>query len=262
MNSKTRKPIKYALPYSPIALYSRYKVYKATSKLNYCPVCENSGKFLPMESIGGTRLKACCPNCGALERHRLMWLFINRKIGFDKLKNKSILHIAAETIIESKLRKIVGKKYLTADYIKNADVKMDITDINYKDSTFDGIICNHVLEHVSNDKKAMREMYRVLEPGGWAILLVPLADMPTTYEDTKITSEKGRLRAYGQIDHVRKYGRDYIDRLKNAGWNVNIYKAKDIATGSEIKHMSLIEDVKQWGFTSTNIFYCTKQEVL
>src|SRR5690606_25242155 len=135
----------------------------------------------------------------------------------------------------------------------------DITNIKYKDNSFDIIMCNHVLEHVDDDSKAVREMYRVLKPGGWAIFLVPIADMPTTYENKKIKTDAGRLKHFGQVDHVRKYGRDYVDRLKSAGWNVDIYKAQDVANKKELKNMHLIEDAEKWGFTPTEIFFCTKQ---
>jgi SAM-dependent methyltransferase len=243
---------KHAAPYGVVVLRQRIKNKEA---INYCPICEQEGAFLPMSSTGGTRQKAVCPNCGSLERHRLMWLFLKREVGLNTIKNKTMLHVAAEAMLEPKFRKIVGKNYLTADYMERADVKMDITDIKYPDNRFDAIICNHVLEHVEDDVKAMKEMRRVLKKNGWAIYLVPIADMPTTYEDKKITSKKGRLEAFGQDDHARKYGRDFIDRLESAGYAIYVYKAKDIATRREIKRMSLQEDSKLWGFISTDIYF-------
>lgn len=255
----TKRGIKAATPYGLIVLRRKYKTIKGEAKRNLCPICEQYNEFMPVKSTGGIRLRANCPNCGSLERHRLVWLFINRNIGLENLKRKSMLHVAAESMLEPKLREIVGEKYLTADYLVKADVKMDITNIKYKDNSFDIIMCNHVLEHVDDDSKAMREMYRVLKPGGWAIFLVPIADMPTTYENKKIKTDAGRLKHFGQVDHVRKYGRDYVDRLKSAGWNVDIYKAQDVANKKELKNMHLIEDAEKWGFTPTEIFFCTKQ---
>lgn len=169
-----------------------------------------------------------------------------------------MLHVAPEASFEGKLRKLLGKKYLTADMYESADVRMDITDIKYPDESFDIIMCNHVLEHVSDDVQAMKELFRVQKKGGWAILLAPVADMPKTYEDKSITSKKGRLKAFGQDDHVRKYGRDYADRLRSAGYKLKVYRAKDLATRRDIQRMSLKEDSKLWGFISTEIYYCTK----
>jgi ubiquinone/menaquinone biosynthesis C-methylase UbiE len=137
-------------------------------------------------------------------------------------------------------------------------VKMDITDIQYPDESFDTVICNHVLEHVSDDRKAMREFYRILKKDGWAVLLVPIADIDKTYEDFSITTEAGRLKAFGQGDHVRKYGRDYIDRLKSVGFNVTVFKREDMASSGEITEMCLNENSEIWGFTGTEVFYCTK----
>lgn len=135
---------------------------------------------------------------------------------------------------------------------------MDVTDIGYPDESFDIIICSHVLEHVPDDIKAMREFRRVLKKNGWAVLLVPIADIDKTYEDFSITTEAGRLRAFGQSDHVRKYGKDYIGRLKSAGFNVTVIKRDELASEAEIKRMCLNENSEVWGFADTEIFYCTK----
>jgi len=255
LKRQAKRGVKAVLPYGAVVVYRRHK---STKNTNYCPICNQKGEFLPMSSTGGVRQRAVCPNCYSLERHRLTWLFINRTIGLENLKNKFMLHVAAEPSFGPKLREVVGKKYSTADLLEEADIKMDITDIEYPDNSFDYIICNHVLEHVDDDVKAMKELRRVQKKDGWAILLAPVADMPTTYEDKKITSKKGRLRAFGQEDHVRKYGKDYLDRLKTAGYKVNVYKASDVATKQEIRQMSLKENSKLWGFTSTEIYFCTK----
>jgi predicted SAM-dependent methyltransferase len=148
--------------------------------------------------------------------------------------------------------------YITADLYKKAMVRMDITDILYPDETFDIILCNHVLEHVTDDIKAMREFFRVLKKDGWAILLVPIADMDKTYEDSSIVSEVDRLRAFGQGDHVRKYGRDYIDRLRSVGFNVKKMASNDLLDDETIKSMAIKEDTDQWGFIATEIYYCKK----
>jgi ubiquinone/menaquinone biosynthesis C-methylase UbiE len=169
---------------------------------------------------------------------------------FDRTEKK-ILHVAAEPCFESSFRKVFGGGYITADlYNPDAMVKMDITDIQYPDESFDIVICNHVLEHVTDDRKAMAESYRILKRNGWAVLLVPVADMENTYEDFSINTKAGRLIAFGHGDHVRKYGKDYIDRLKSVGFKVTVTKAEKLANYDEIKKMCLNENME--------IFYCTK----
>ena len=128
-------------------------------------------------------------------------------------------------------------------------IKMDITDIQYPNETFDIIICCHVFEHIIDDIKAMSELCRVLKNNGWAVLLVPIANMEKTYEDNSIITEAGRLAAFGQGDHVRQYGRDYIDRLKIAGFSVSTIGSKDIADEEDMKNMNLSVE---------NIYYCKK----
>ena len=116
--------------------------------------------------------------------------------------------------------------YLTADLNpEGVMVKMDITDIDYPDSTFDTIICNHVLEHIIDDHKAMSELHRVLKPGGWAILQVPISfSLDKTFEDASVTAPEEREQVFGQCDHVRIYAPDYIDRLEQAGFQVSPFK--------------------------------------
>ncbi len=131
-----------------------------------------------------------------------------------------MLHIAPELQLSRLFRAQPSLDYLSADLKSpRAMVKMDITDIPYPDHTFDVIYCSHVLEHVPDDRKAMRELHRVLKPGGWAILQVPIT-AKATVEDPAVTDPQERLRLYGQIDHVRRYGPDYKDRLVEAGFGV------------------------------------------
>jgi ubiquinone/menaquinone biosynthesis C-methylase UbiE len=127
---------------------------------------------------------------------------------------------------------------------------MDITDIQYEDQSFDVIYCSHVLEHVQNDKKALRELFRVLKNDGWAILLVPITS-ETTVEDPSIVDPIERLRAFGQEDHVRKYGRDYVDRLREAGFTVEITKVDDLVCADEVVRMGLTP-------ASGEVYHCTK----
>lgn len=186
-----------------------------------CPVCESRfRKFLPYGRK--SRSNALCPNCLALERHRLIWLYLKRKTDFFTAKAK-MLHIAPELCYLERFEALENLDYITADLESPlAKVKMDIHDIPFGDNSFDVIFCNHVLEHVADDHKAMSEMHRVLKPGGWAILQIPwFSPVPeVTFEDARITASKEREKLFGQGDHVRLYGKDYSERLRQAGFKV------------------------------------------
>jgi ubiquinone/menaquinone biosynthesis C-methylase UbiE len=129
-------------------------------------------------------------------------------------------------------------------------VKMDITNINYPDQYFDVIFCNHVLEHVQDDRKAMREFYRTLKSNGWAILTVPIST-EVTFEDPTIVEPAERLRVFGQKDHVRRYGRDFVDRLRDAGFNVEITNYDELVPTNEMFRMGLTP-------LGGEIYCCTK----
>ncbi|HYC83589.1 MAG TPA: methyltransferase domain-containing protein [Chryseosolibacter sp.] len=184
-----------------------------------CPVCRKSfRKFLPYGRIN-PRPNALCPGCMSLERHRLIWLYLKDRTDFFQSK-KRILHVAPEACFIKRFEKIHGSGYITADIESPlAKVKMDIHRIPFPDGSFDVVLCNHVLEHVDNDLQAMGEIARVLRPGGFAILQVPFFHpVPeTTFEDKSITDPKGRETAFGQDDHVRKFGKDYSDRIRRSG---------------------------------------------
>lgn len=184
-----------------------------------CPICEKSyKKFLPYGRIN-PRPNALCPNCLSLERHRLIWLYLQEKTNFFQQK-LHILHIAPEACFIKRFEKYHGDRYITADIESPlAKVKMDIHEIPFQENTFDVVLCNHVLEHVRDDIKAMSEIKRVLKPGGFSILQVPFFyPLPEkTFEDFTITDAKEREKIFGQDDHVRKYGTDYSARLERAG---------------------------------------------
>jgi glycosyltransferase involved in cell wall biosynthesis/ubiquinone/menaquinone biosynthesis C-methylase UbiE len=260
MKKLLKKTIKAFLPYGVIVLNRRFRKQKLEKAFNYCPICQHKSHFDTMTNyVVAPRPKALCPYCSSLERHRFLWLFLQKKTNIFNDITKSVLHVAPEPCFRKYFSKNYGANYITAD-IKNPNVmvKMDITNIEYPQESFDVIICNHVLEHVEDDIKAMSEMYRVLKNTGWAIILVPIANIKKTYEDKTITSEEGRFLAFGHITHARKYGKDYIDRLESVGFKVSKTSAKDIATKKEIERMSLQENSKIWGFVPTEIYYCTK----
>ncbi|MFM8912707.1 MAG: class I SAM-dependent methyltransferase [Flammeovirgaceae bacterium] len=184
-----------------------------------CSICNHQYRsFLPYGRIN-PRPNALCPNCLSLERHRLIWLYLRDKTNFFEKKLK-VLHIAPEPCFMKPFDKQHGDGYITADIESPlAKVKMDIHHIPFGENEFDAVLCNHVLEHVDNDIKAMTEIQRVLKPGGWAILQVPFFHpIPeVTFEDKSITDPRDREKAFGQDDHVRKFGKDYAQRIERAG---------------------------------------------
>jgi len=186
-----------------------------------CPVCQHHyRKFLPYGRKG--RENALCPHCLALERHRLLWLYLKQKTDLFEAPQK-MLHIAPEYCFMDRFEALANLEYLTADIESPlAKIKMDIHNIPFEDNTVDCAMCNHVMEHVDDDHKAMSELYRVLKPGGWAIIQVPFyTPIPDkTFEDPSITSKSARYEAYGQEDHLRLYGKDYSQRLASSGFAV------------------------------------------
>lgn len=185
-----------------------------------CPIC--SGKFRKMFPWGNKGWdNRLCPKCLSLERHRLLWLYLKNKTDFFTA-NLKMLHVAPEQPFIKRFRKIKTLEYITADLVSPlADVKMDIQDIPFANDTFDIVICNHVMEHIPDEHKAITEVYRVLKKGGWAILQVPInTAFETTYEDSSITDPKEREKHFGQYDHIRYHGLDYPKRLEAGGFNV------------------------------------------
>jgi SAM-dependent methyltransferase len=216
----------------------------------WCPVCgKSSSRFRTFGII--RREDAQCAHCGALERHRLLWLFLSTKTDLFDGKAKKMLHVAPELCFENRFKRLLGSNYITADLLDNrAVVKMDITNIQCPDQSFDVVYCSHVLEHVPDDRRAMREFYRVLKNDGWAILLVPI-NSEKTFEDPTVTSPEERLKVFGQKDHVRRYGPDYVNRLREAGFNVESTRVSDLVNREEAEKMGLT------GFGEA-IYYCTK----
>ncbi|MFL2620593.1 MAG: class I SAM-dependent methyltransferase [Flavobacteriaceae bacterium] len=177
-------------------------------------------KFLPY-GYNNVRLNALSPSTFSLERHRLLWLYLKRETDFFEKKIK-VLHFAPEKAFLSKFKKLENISYDTIDLNSPlADIKADICNLPLKDNTYDFILCNHVLEHIINDKKAMQELYRVLKKGGIGIFQVPIdITKNKTFEDFSITDPKERNKLFGQYDHVRIYGMDFFDRLINVGFKV------------------------------------------
>ncbi len=208
-------------------------------------------KFLPYGRLV-SRPNALCPGSLSLERHRLLWLFLQQKTDFFTSKKK-MLHVAPEQCFIDLFRKQKNLDYTTGDLFSPlADVKMDIHDIPFEENTFDVLFCNHVMEHVTDDLQCMKEVYRVIKPGGFAILQVPLNyERATTYEDASITDPKEREKAFGQDDHVREYGLDYGTILRKAGFTVREDKfLTDELTKEECVRYALPQQ--------EIIYFCTK----
>jgi predicted SAM-dependent methyltransferase len=184
------------------------------------------------------------PSTLSLERHRLLWLYLNEQTDFFqselvsdskvsnsdrvKLRNAEInsplkvLHFAPEQAFYKLFRNQKNLDYTTTDLFSPlADVKADICNLPFEDNLYDVILCNHVLEHIPDDTKAMQELYRVLKPDGMAILQIPQdLNREMTFSDDTITDQKERAKIFGQYDHVRIYGRDYFDKLRSIGFTV------------------------------------------
>jgi SAM-dependent methyltransferase len=177
-------------------------------------------KFLPYGYVT-VRPNVLSPGTLSLERHRLLWLYLHNKTDLCK-KKLDVLHIAPEQAFYKRFKKNENWNYLTSDlYSPLADVKADITQLPFADNSFDLILCNHVLEHIKEDKKAMQELYRVMKPGGTGIFQIPLdRNRKKSFEDDSITDPDERSKIFGQYDHVRIYGMDYFDKLTDVGFIV------------------------------------------
>jgi SAM-dependent methyltransferase len=207
-----------------------------------CPVCgKTSRKFLPYGSKVAYREGVLCPHDLTLERHRLMWLYLKNKSDFFTAEKLELLHIAPEQCFLPYFKKQKNLTYLTGDLESPiADMHFDLHHIPLEDNRFDVVFCNHVLEHVADDKQCMSELYRVMKPGGWGIFQVP-QDMTreVTYEDPAIVSPEDRELHYWQKDHVRLYGRDYPLKMQRVGFEVEIYDPESELTVEQFERYRL-----------------------
>lgn len=234
---------------------SSRKVYHTVNKFiykgnnYYCPICESGyNRFLP--GPDNIRSNSKCPGCSSLERHRLLWLYLVNELNIHNTKIK-LLNIAPDFATQNKLKKLANVDYISVDLDSPlAMYNEDLTDLSFEDNMFDAILCYHVLEHIEDDRKAISELFRVLKPGGWAILQTPIDDeREETFEDFTITAPQERKIIFGQEDHVRIYGKDYFQRLKDAGFIIK----KD----AFIKKFSSSEIAKYVLDENEMIFFCT-----
>ncbi|MAY23370.1 MAG: SAM-dependent methyltransferase [Flavobacteriaceae bacterium] len=196
-------------------------------------------KFLPY-GYENVRENVLAPGTFSLERHRLFWLYLKNETSFFSEK-LNVLHFAPEQAFLKRFRKLKNITYTTTDLNSPiADVKADICQLPFQENEFDFIICNHVLEHIPDDTKALEELFRVLAPNGTAILQVPYdKHREHTFEDDSITDPKERARIFGQYDHVRVYGMDYFEKLASVGFTVEAVDYTAYFSEEEIEKMRL-----------------------
>jgi SAM-dependent methyltransferase len=220
----------------------------------YCPVCGGHYRGFQTAHLH-KRPNSKCPVCGTAERHRLAWVFLQRKTNLFDGTPRRLLHVAPNRALAYRLKRTPHLDYLTANIEgSRAMVQMDVMDIQYPDESFDAIMCSHVLEHVVDDRQALREFFRVLRPGGWAALMVPVL-VDTTYEDPSITDPAERERVFGQSDHVRIYGPDFADRVAEAGFNVSRLTERDIVEERNLVRWGVLV---RGGERDNSIFFCQK----
>lgn len=240
-------PRKFLIRFS--YLFRKFSQYVNKGNNVECPVCgSHFSKFLSY-GYHEVRKNALCPKCLSLERHRLVWLYLQEKTDFFTRPLK-ILHIAPEQTFLERFKKLEHLTYVTADLESPiADYKCDVQELPFRENEFDAVICNHVLEHVDDDTRAMSEILRVMKPGAYAILLVPLYfDRETTFEDPGITSPKDRAKHYLQYDHKRLYGIDYPDRLRKVGFQVPEINFLDEVNSNLRKRYALPEKEFMYGY--------------
>lgn len=216
----------------------RRLLYRGTER--YCVLCDSSVRRFGDAGVN-SRPDACCPVCNSLERHRLLKIVAGKRTDLFNGAPKRVLHIAPEEAIERLVRKLPGVSYLSADLEEGrAALRMDVTNIDFPGDSFDVILCSHVLEHVPDDGRALQEFHRVLSPGGWAMIQVPIFG-PVTFEDPSVTDPEERLRAFGQRDHVRRYGYDLRNRIQKAGFIVEEITTEEAASADEAQRMGLVK---------------------
>ena len=220
---------------------------------HYCPICRARVRSFLDFSVAYRHV--VCPVCGLHPRHRLMWLYFTRKLQLFGPTPVKLLHIAPEKPFRDAFAKSPNIAYLSADLTmpRGPMVRMDLTKIPASNDVFDAIYCSHVLEHIREDRAAMRELLRVLRPRGWAILQVPIdTNRDATLEDPAIQTPEDRGKHYWQFDHVRLYGNDYQARLEDVGFEVNVDWFVRTFTDADVRRLGLDRN--------EGIYFCTKAQ--
>lgn len=260
INSMIKKIVSRLIPKAAKSIIKKYRRSAAIEGDAYCVVCNSSApQFLPFGDP--KRQNARCIKCGSLERHRLIWSYLKDKTNLlTEGKSLTVLHFAPEKFFFNKFSCMSTIEYVPCDLFPelfkfdrtSKMVKVDVTSIPFPDDHFDAILCNHVLEHIPDDRLAMRELFRVMKKGGWGIFQVPIDyALEKTFEDFTITSPEARKAAFGQDDHVRWYGRDYKERLESVGFVVD--------ENNYVQQFSP-EDIFKYGFRNNELLYhCHKR---
>ena len=243
----------------PIRLKARARSFFYYGRNVYCPFCNRSFRhFLPVGVI--PRPNSQCPVCGSVERYRLLYLYLKNKTAFFSKKHLKVLDIGPDRCFSKLCSSLPNVQYVSIDlFPKIARIKMDIKNLAFENETFDCIICFHVLEHVKDDLSAMREMFRVLRPTGWALVQVPVdINRAATFEDFNL-SEKNYETVYGQSGHVRIYGLDFKHRLESAGFFVRVDRFIDELDNETVSKYALKHSYKiKFYETCDDLYYCSK----
>lgn len=234
----------------------RWKRFNALGSKHECYICKGKFRsFYPyrngrikrsefmrqMNVVGSDTINFGCPYCHANDRERHLFLYFDRLKLWERFGGAHILHFAPERNLSKRIKECLPAQYVQADYYpedlygKNPEIqRVDATNIQFDDTTFEGLICNHVLEHVPDSHKALSEFYRILKPGGFGILQTPYsARLSHTIEDPGIDTESLRLAVYGQEDHSRLFGRDFFQFIKDEGFILKVCRHEDVATLDE-----------------------------
>lgn len=205
------------------------------------------------------RPDARCPACDSKERHRLLWEYLQDEVAMDQLER--ILCFSPVDGFRERLEADVSTPVVTVDLSFDAvDVFADVTRLPFRDRSFDAIVCSHVLEHVPDEQSALSELHRVLDPGGWCVVVVPQdRDRATTYEDETVTTPQGRREAFGQANHVRWYGDDVRERLEAAGFDVQVRDYASTIDERSVRRHRLVES-ERWIHDRTLLYHCRATE--
>jgi SAM-dependent methyltransferase len=236
----------------------------------FCPVCKTASESFILSGFTLQREHARCPECKSLERHRHLCLFLNRKFPNLFSQPVRILGVTPEAGIQKLFLNKEPLQYVFEHlpcwswqdhpHMKNAQ----ILKFDYPDNTFDGIICCHIFSHIDDDYGSLREMLRMLKPGGWVIVMSPYYyQLEKTYEDFSIVMPEDRLQHFGQPDHVRKYGRDFNERLEGAGFEVERASLKDLPSDERVRHGvdGYDDDYARDVARGADIFFCIKKSL-
>lgn len=217
-----------------------------------CPCCGGRFRRFLEHGFGERRDNARCPRCWALERHRFAWVFLQRRTALLRSPHR-VLHMAPEATLRDLLQGVPGIDYVTADIVPGrARLQLDLTRSTEPDASYDLILCNHVLEHIPDDAAAMRELLRMLRPGGLALVTTPWRPDQPTEEDFGPMAPEERTRRFGQPDHVRYYGADLPGRLATAGFEVELVGVPDVLSPREQERWGVDDD------PSTQVFACRR----